>query len=110
LAALKNSGQSTIPWPIGTLSSSLIQPLGEGSFDTYQLVKLINDNGYDGKFGLQCYNIKQDCEVALTKSIQTWQAYKKRYRENYNGPSPVFGDSPNHVALYMKNYRLSKEW
>lgn len=59
----------------------LIQPLGEGSFDTYQLVKLLKDYGYDGKFGLQCYNIQQDCEVALTKSIQTWQAYKKRYRE-----------------------------
>jgi sugar phosphate isomerase/epimerase len=59
----------------------LIQPLGEGSFDTYELVKLVKDKGYDGKFGLQCYNIRQDCEVALTKSIQTWQAYQKRYRE-----------------------------
>lgn len=59
----------------------LIQPLGEGSFDTYQLVKLLKDNGYNGKFGLQCYNIKQDCEVALTKSINTWREYQKRYRE-----------------------------
>jgi sugar phosphate isomerase/epimerase len=57
----------------------LIQPLGEGSYDTYQLVKFLKDNGYDGKFGLQCYNIKQDCEIALTKSISTWQAYKMRY-------------------------------
>lgn len=57
----------------------LIQPLGEGSFDTYQLVKLLKDNGYNGKFGLQCYNIKQDCEVALTKSIDTWNSYKERY-------------------------------
>lgn len=59
----------------------LIQPLGEGSFDTYKLVKLLKDNGYDGKFGLQCYNIKQDCEVALTKSIQTWKEYQMRYGE-----------------------------
>ena len=57
----------------------LIQPLGEGSFDTYELVKFLKDNGYEGKFGLQCYNIKQDCEVALTKSINTWEAYKMRY-------------------------------
>jgi sugar phosphate isomerase/epimerase len=57
----------------------LIQPLGEGTFDTYRLVKLAKDNGYNGLFGLQCYNIKQDCEVALTKSINTWKAYKKRY-------------------------------
>ena len=57
----------------------LIQPLGEGSFDTYQLVKFLKDNGYKGKFGLQCYNIKQDCEVALTKSITTWNRFKERY-------------------------------
>jgi sugar phosphate isomerase/epimerase len=60
----------------------LIQPLGEGSFDTYNLVKYLKDNGYNGKFGLQCYNIKQDCEVALTKSINTWNSYKERYAED----------------------------
>lgn len=60
----------------------LIQPLGEGTFDTYKLVKLLKDNGYEGLFGLQCYNIKQDCEVALTKSMQTWEEYKKRYAED----------------------------
>lgn len=58
----------------------LIQPLGEGTFDTYKLVKIAKDNGYDGPFGLQCYNIKQDCEVALTKSMDTWNSYKKMYR------------------------------
>jgi sugar phosphate isomerase/epimerase len=57
----------------------LIQPLGEGSFDTYQIVKLAKDNGYDGPFGLQCYNIKQDCEVALTKSMNTWRVFQKKY-------------------------------
>ena len=56
----------------------LIQPLGEGSFNTYQLVKFLKDNGYNGKFGLQCYNIKQDCEVALTKSITTWNSYQRK--------------------------------
>jgi len=59
----------------------LIQPLGEGSFDTYKLVKLAKDNGYDGPFGLQCYNIKQDAEVALKKSINTWENYQLRYAE-----------------------------
>jgi sugar phosphate isomerase/epimerase len=57
----------------------LIQPLGEGSFDTYSLVKLLKDNGYNGMFGLQCYNIKLDCEVALTKSMDVWNGYKMRY-------------------------------
>jgi sugar phosphate isomerase/epimerase len=57
----------------------LIQPLGTGSFDTYSLVKLLKDNGYNGKFGLQCYNIKLDCEVALTQSMNTWNEYRKKY-------------------------------
>jgi len=57
----------------------LIQPLGEGDFDTYQIVKLAKDNGYEGLFGLQCYNIKQDCEVAMSTSINTWKAYQQKY-------------------------------
>jgi sugar phosphate isomerase/epimerase len=57
----------------------LIRPLGEGTFDTYKLVKLAKDNGYKGLFGLQCFGINQDCELALTKSVNTWNTYKKRY-------------------------------
>jgi sugar phosphate isomerase/epimerase len=57
----------------------LIRPLGEGTFDVYALVKLLKDNGYKGKFGLQCYNIQQDCETALTKSMTTWRDFQKRY-------------------------------
>lgn len=59
----------------------LIQPLGEGTFDIYKLVKLAVDNGYKGPFGLQCYNMKQDCEAALTKSMNTWHEFQKRYAE-----------------------------
>jgi sugar phosphate isomerase/epimerase len=59
----------------------LIQPLGEGTFDTYALVKFMKDQGYEGKFGLQCYNIKQDCEKALQKSINTWREFQRRYAQ-----------------------------
>jgi sugar phosphate isomerase/epimerase len=59
----------------------LIRPLGEGTFDTYKLVKLLKDNGYNGLFGLQCYNIKQDFEVVLKKSMDTWREYIVRYSE-----------------------------
>ncbi len=62
----------------------LIQPLGKGSFDTYPLVKFLKDNNYEGKFGLQCYNIKQDCEPTLTQSMNTWNEYKKRYSKEKN--------------------------
>ena len=59
----------------------LIQPLGEGDFDTYNVVKLLKDNGYNGLFGLQCYNIDQDCETALTKSMKTWKIYQEKYQK-----------------------------
>jgi len=57
----------------------LIQPLGQGSFDTYRFVKLLIDNGYSGPIGLQCYNLKGDIVETLTKSMQTWEGYKRRY-------------------------------
>jgi len=59
----------------------LIQPLGEGAFDTYALIKYLKDNGYEGPFGLQCYNIMQDCDKVLTKSMSTWKSYQERYRQ-----------------------------
>lgn len=64
--------------------NNLIQPLGEGDYDIYKFVKFLKDKDYNGPFGLQCYNIKQDCEVALAKSMQTWQEFKKRYAEEAN--------------------------
>lgn len=58
---------------------TLIQPLGEGKYDTYSFLKTFWDMGFQGPVGLQCYNIKQEKTVHLKKSVQTWQAYKKRY-------------------------------
>ncbi len=57
----------------------LIQPLGEGSFDTYQLVKLAREKGFEGPFGLQCYNIRKDATEVLSQSMQTWRNYQNRY-------------------------------
>ena len=59
----------------------LIRPLGEGSFDTYELVKFFKDKGFAGPFGLQCYGITEDCEIALAKSIKTWRSYQERYSQ-----------------------------
>ena len=56
----------------------LIQPLGEGTFDTFEVVRFLKDQDYGEKYGLQCYNIKQDCEIALKKSMATWKDYQKR--------------------------------
>lgn len=65
----------------------LIQPLGQGSFDTYAFVKILIDNGYTGPIGLQCYNLKGDAAETLSQSMQTWKAYKVRYlkEKKYHG-------------------------
>jgi sugar phosphate isomerase/epimerase len=59
----------------------LIQPLGQGSFDTYGFVKSLRDNGYLGPFGLQCYNLKGDAVETLTQSMETWESFKEQYAE-----------------------------
>jgi len=59
----------------------LIQPLGQGSFDTYRFVKSLRENGYTGPIGLQCYNLKGDAFETLTRSMEIWEGYKKRYAE-----------------------------
>jgi sugar phosphate isomerase/epimerase len=59
----------------------LIQPLGNGSFDTYRFVKTLRDNGYSGPIGLQCYNLKGDAVETLSRSLETWREYKKRYAD-----------------------------
>ena len=65
--------------------NKLIQPLGAGSFDTYRFVKLLKDKGYQGKIGLQCYNIKVDAAKALSQSLNTWNGYKRKYSASLKG-------------------------
>ncbi len=57
----------------------LIQPLGSGSFNTYDFIKLVKDKGYNGIVGLQCYNIKVDAQAALFQSLATWNSFKIKY-------------------------------
>lgn len=52
----------------------LIQPLGEGSFDTKQVMDLLDEVDYQGPVVLQCYNIKQPAKEHLSKSIAAWKA------------------------------------
>lgn len=62
----------------------LIQPLGQGSFDTYRLVELLADKGFEGPFGLQCYNLKGMPENYLPQSGEAWKSFKKRYSQSVN--------------------------
>lgn len=56
----------------------LIQPLNQGTFDTYPVIKLLHDLDYTGPVGLQCYNIKARPEDHLAASKRTWQILAQR--------------------------------
>jgi sugar phosphate isomerase/epimerase len=60
----------------------LIQPLGEGSFDVLNVLRLLRDNNYKGPVGLQCYNIPGDPSVFLGKSVKTWNNYIEELNKN----------------------------
>ena len=65
----------------------LIQPLGKGSFDTYRVVEILAEKGFQGPIGLQCYNLKGAPKTYLSQSSETWKAFKQRYRSPLNSLS-----------------------
>jgi sugar phosphate isomerase/epimerase len=67
--------QSKVIW------DDYILPLGQGSFNTYELVRYImKDLKFKKPIGVQCYNIKGD-KVALVKNtISVWESYKNRLK------------------------------
>ena len=62
----------------GTIWKSLIQPLGQGTFDTYALLETLVDLGFEGPVGLQCYNVPGDKAEILAQSMATWRSYRER--------------------------------
>ena len=62
----------------GTVWKSLIQPLGQGTFDTYALLETLVDLGFEGPVGLQCYNVPGDKADILAQSMEAWRGYEDR--------------------------------
>ena len=59
-----------------------VLPLGQGSFDTYALVKyLVKDLKYKGPIGVQSYNIKADKPKLTYDTMETWKKFEKRLGE-----------------------------
>jgi len=58
----------------------LIQPLGQGEFDVYNLLKTVKHMGFDGPVALQCYAVKGDKKENLRRSMEAWQSYQDRMR------------------------------
>ena len=50
----------------------LIQTLDSGDFDQSHMMKILDDHGFDGPIGLQCYAIKGDAKENLKRSINAW--------------------------------------
>ncbi|MEC9036224.1 MAG: family 16 glycoside hydrolase [Verrucomicrobiota bacterium] len=50
----------------------LIQTLDRGNFDQSKLMNLLQDSGFDGPVGLQCYAIKGDSRENLKRSMDAW--------------------------------------
>ncbi len=55
--------------------SRLIQPLGQGDYDVFNVLKILKENGYNNPVGLQCYDIKGEPEDFLKESVLTWKKY-----------------------------------
>jgi sugar phosphate isomerase/epimerase len=56
----------------------LIQPLDRGSFDVYRFLKTLQDLGYDGPVGLQCYGVPGDKYENLKRSMAAWRKLAER--------------------------------
>lgn len=53
----------------------LIQTLDRGAFDTRGFVEAFRRLGFQGPFGLQCYNVKGDREENLVRSMKAWRGF-----------------------------------
>lgn len=58
-----------------------IQPLGEGNFDVGRLLQTLDELGYKGGVGLQCYGIGGDTREHLARSIEAWRKLQARRKD-----------------------------
>jgi sugar phosphate isomerase/epimerase len=58
-----------------------LQPLDAGSFDQQQLLTILDELGYSGPVGLQCYGIPGDAKIHLERSINKWRVLNQFVQE-----------------------------
>lgn len=71
LMAVSLSGSDT-PDQVRAGSGNWIQPLDQGSYDIKDVLRILQDIGYAGPVGLQCYGIGGDARLHLKRSMATW--------------------------------------
>lgn len=62
--------------------SRLIQPLGQGSFDVLNILRILKEHNYSGPVGLQCYNIPGEPSEFLKMSLESWSRYLNELSAN----------------------------
>ena len=72
LAAITINGADT-PKEIQAKTGNWLQRLDAGSFDQAKLFKILDDLGYRGSVGLQCYGIPGDARIHLERSMKKWK-------------------------------------
>jgi len=55
-----------------------IQPLDSGNFDMATFLKTLNELGYKGPIGLQCFGIGGDAREHLARSMAAWRKLNER--------------------------------
>ena len=75
LAAVTINGTDT-PEKIQAKTGNWLQPLDAGSFDQAKLFKILDDLGYRGPVGLQCYGIPGDARIHLERSMKKWKTLR----------------------------------
>lgn len=68
------SGANRIPAPKPDWDQ-LILPLGEGNFEMMRVFRTLDEIGYEGPVGLQCYRVPGPATQHLKTSINAWRKY-----------------------------------
>ena len=72
LKAVSLSGSDN-PEDVRSGKGNWIQPLGQGGYDLSELMRLLDEGGYSGMIGLQCFGIGGDAAVHLDSSMREWR-------------------------------------
>ena len=75
LSSITINGTDT-PEEIQAKTGNWLQPLDAGSFDQAKLFKILDDLGYHGPVGLQCYGIPGDARIHLERSMKKWKTLR----------------------------------
>jgi hydroxypyruvate isomerase len=62
----------------GSSSAGSIETLDRGTFDIYNFLKILNQQGYTGPVGLQGYGLTGDIRENLKRSMDAWRIFSQR--------------------------------